>query len=58
MTSEDKAWNDAIDALADRLYRYYWDYKGTPQPCAVAYHVKQIAGDLKRGDRGDKREEQ
>jgi hypothetical protein len=44
---EAEAWNKAIDALSERIYRYYWDYKGAPQPCAVAYHVKVIAGEMK-----------
>lgn len=50
MNENDKIWNEAIDTLANKLYRYFWNYKGTPNACAVAYHVKQIAKDLKRGE--------
>ena len=46
---ETEAWNKAIDALSERIYRYYWDYKGTPLPGAVAYHVKVIAGEMQKG---------
>ena len=48
MMDEDRIWNEAIDAFAERLARYYQHQSGTSSPAVVEYHVKQIANDLKR----------
>ena len=50
MSENDKIWNEAIDAFADRLSKYYSEQKSSFCALSVAYHVKQIAKDLKRGE--------
>ena len=45
---EDRIWNEAIDAFAQRLMRYYQHQSGTSSPAVVEYHIKQIANDLKK----------
>ena len=50
MNENDKIWNEAIDAFADRLYKYYWEQKSSFYAWGVAYHIKEIAKDLKRGE--------
>ena len=50
MNENDKIWNEAIEAFADRLCKYYWEHNTSPYAWGVAYHIKQIAKDLKRGE--------
>ena len=50
MTSEDKVWNDAVDAFADRLIRFYYINRYEFHHMTVAYHSREIAKDMKRGD--------
>lgn len=47
---EDRIWNEAIDAFAQRLMRYYQNQSGTTLPVIVEYHIKQIANDIKKGE--------
>lgn len=47
-------WNEAIDAFAQRLMRYYHNQSGTTLPVIVEYHVKQIANDLKKEKNNEK----
>ena len=47
---EDRIWNEAIDAFAQRLMRYYQNQKDSSLPAVVEYHIKQIANDMKRKD--------
>lgn len=51
---EDRIWNEAIDAFAQRLMRYYQHQSGTSSPAVVEYHIKQIANDLKKGEANEK----
>ena len=50
MNENDKIWNEAIEAFADRLNKYYSAQKSSFYALSVAYHIKQIAKDLKRGE--------
>lgn len=50
MSENDKIWNEAIDTFADRLNKYYSAQQSSFYALGVAYHVKQIAKDLKRGE--------
>ena len=54
MTSEDKVWNDAVDAFAERLIRYYYINRYEFHHMSVAYHIKTIAEELKRGESDEK----
>lgn len=46
-------WNEAIDAFAQRLMRYYHNQKDSSLPAVVEYHIKQIANDMKRKDKDE-----
>ena len=51
---EDRIWNKAIDAFAQRLMRYYQTQRDSSLPAVVEYHIKQIANDMKRKDTNEK----
>ena len=50
MNENDKLWNEAIEAFAERLDKYYASQKSSFCALSVSYHIKQIAKDLKRGE--------
>ena len=52
--AEVKIWNEAIDAFAQRLMRYYQTQRDSSLPAVVEYHIKQIANDMKRKDTNEK----
>ena len=51
---KDQVWNEAIDAFAQRLMRYYQHQSGASHPATIEYHIKQIANDMKRKDTNEK----
>lgn len=50
---EDRIWNEAIDAFAQRLMRYYQNQRDSSLPAVVEYHIKQIANDMERKDKDE-----
>lgn len=54
MSDSEKIWNEAIDTFADRLSKYYSEQKSSFYALSVAYHIKEIAKDLKRGEQDGK----
>ena len=54
MTSEDKAWNDAIEAFQKRLDRYFRNHQYEIHHASLTYHIREVANDLKRGEPNEK----
>ena len=54
-TMEEKIWNEAIDAFAERLIRFYQHQTASSIPAVVEYHIKQVAKDLKKGEHNDRK---
>ena len=52
--NEDRIRNEAIDAFAQRLMRYYQTQRDSSLPAVVEYHIKQIANDMKRKEANEK----
>ena len=51
MTEFEKGYEQGVKDLAERLQRFYDNYRGSTYSAAVSYHVGQIKKDMLKEDK-------